>query len=111
MSGGMGLRGRLRRLERLTAGDSVTVAQRDGTTKKFPTEAFWLGLFVAATDAACGIMPSGPVPDALRNATPEDRGRIEALAASGGAGDFLRGNGEGGLLEVADPVDDLSEPA
>ncbi len=111
MSGGMGFRGRVRRLERKAKGDTVSLEQTDGTTKKFPTEAFWLGLFVAATDAACGITPSGPVPDALRNATPEDRGRIEALAASGGAGDFLRGNGEGGLLEVADPVDDLSEPS
>lgn len=106
-----GLRAWLRRLERLTSGDTITLEQRDGTTRTFPTEAFWLGLFVAASDAASGVVPEGPVADALRNATPEDRGRIEALAASGGAGDFLRGNGEGGLLEVADEVPDLSEPA
>ena len=43
--------------------------------------------------------------DALNNATPEDRERIERIAASGQAGDFLRGNGAGGLLEVADPVE------
>ncbi len=49
--------------------------------------------------------------DAFRNATPEARGRIERVAASGRAGDFLRGNGEGGLLAVADPVEDLSEPS
>ena len=70
-----------------------------------------MGLFIAASDAASGVVPEGPVADALRNATPEDRGRIEALAASGGAGDFLRGKGEGGLLEVADDVPDLSEQA
>jgi hypothetical protein len=57
------------------------------------------------------VVPSGPVVDAFNNATPQARERIERIAASGQAGDFLRGNGEGGLLEVADPVDDLSEPA
>jgi hypothetical protein len=106
-----GLRSWLRRLERLTSGDTVTLEQTDGTTRTFPTTDFWLGLFVAASDAACDVVPEGPVPDALNNATPEDRGRIELIVASGQAGDFLRGNGEGGLLEVADPVEDLSEPA
>jgi hypothetical protein len=106
-----GLRAWLRRLERLTSGDTITLEQLDGTTRTFTDETFWLGLFIAASDAASGVVPEGPVADALRNATPEDRGRIEALAASGGAGDFLRGNGEGGLLEVADEVPDLSEPA
>ena len=106
-----GFRGRLRRLEGLTSGETVSLEQTDGTTRTFPAEAFWLGLFVAASDAACGVVSSGPVEDAFNKATSEARGRIERIAASGGAGDFLRGNGEGGLLEVADPVDDLSEPA
>ena len=110
-----GLRSWLRRLERLTSGDTVTLEQTDGTTRTFPTTDFWLSLFVAASDAASdaagGVVPEGPVADALNNATPEDRGRIELIVASGQAGDFLRGNGEGGLLEVADPVEDLSEPA
>jgi len=106
-----GFRGWVRRLEDRNAVDTVTVPQRDGTTAKFPAAEFWLGLFVAAADAASGVVPSGPVPDALRNATPEARGRIERVAASGRAGDFLRGKGEGGLLAVADPVEDLSEPA
>ena len=109
-----GLRSWLRRLERLTSGDTVTLGQQDGTKKTFPAEAFWLGLFIAAADAACDVVPEGPVPDALNNATPEDRGRIELIVASGQAGDFMRGSGgdgEGGLLEVADDVPDLSEPA
>jgi hypothetical protein len=104
-----GLKAWLRRLERLTSGDTVSLEQLDGTTRTFTDETFWLGLFVAASYAACGVVPEGPVVDALNNATPEARGRIERIAASGGAGDFMRGNGEGGLLEVADPVDDLSE--
>ncbi len=107
----MGFRGRVRRLEALAAGETVSLQQSDGTTRTFPTGAFKLGLFVAATDAACGVVPEGPVVDALNNATPEDRERIERIAASGQAGDFLRGKGEGGLLAVADPVEDLSEPA
>jgi hypothetical protein len=90
-----GIRAWLRRLEGLTAGNAVTMAQRDGTTRTFPGEAFWLGLFVAASDAACGVVPSAPVVDAFKKATPEARGRIERIAASGGAGDFLRGNGDG----------------
>ena len=105
------LRGRVGRLEALTSGDTVSIPQRDGTTRTFPTGEFKLGLFVAATDAACGVVPSDPVVDAFNNATPEARGRIERIAASGGAGDFLRGNGGEGLLAVADPVDDLSAPA
>jgi hypothetical protein len=109
VSGGMGLRGRVRRLERKAKGETVSIEQREGMTATFPKAAFWLGLFVVATDAACGVVPEGPVVDALNNATPEARGRIERIVASGQAGDFLRGNGEGGLLEVADPVEDLSE--
>lgn len=111
MSGGRGFRGRVRRLERLTSGDTVTLEQTDGMTRTFPTTDFWLGLFVAASDAACGVVPEGPVADSLNNATTEDRGRIERIVASGQAGDFLRGNGEGELLEVAEPVEDLSEHA
>ncbi len=104
--------GWVRKLEAKNAGDTVAVPQRDGTTAKFPAAEFWLGLFVAAADAASGVVPSGPVSDAVRNATPATLERLERAAASGVLGDFLRGNGEGlGLLEVADPVEDLSEQA
>ena len=106
-----GLRSWLRRLSRKSAGKTVSLEQVDGTVKVFPAEPFWLGLFIAASDAATGLTPEGPVADAVRGATPEERERLEALTSSGVLGDFMRGNGEGGLLEVADPVDDLSEPA
>jgi len=68
----------------------------------------------SAADAASGVNPDGPVPDAVRNATPQERQRLERLAASGVWGDFLRGSGaedELGLLEVADATEDLSEGA
>ncbi len=100
----------LRRTERKAAGEVVSLEQRDGTTKTFPTQAFNLALFVAAANAAAGVVPEGPVVDAINNATPQDRERLERAAASGELGDFLRGDGEGlGLLEVADAVEDLSE--
>jgi hypothetical protein len=103
-------RGWVRRLENKSAGDTVTVAQVGGTVETFPAELFWLGLFVAQADAASGVVPTGPVPDAINGATPETRERIEALAASGQGGDFMRRAVEcGGLLEVADAVEDLSE--
>jgi hypothetical protein len=100
----------LRRTERKAAGEVVSLKQSDGTTKTFPTQEFNLALFVAAANAAAGVFPEGPVPDAVRNATPQDRKRLERAAASGELGDFLRGDGEGpGILEVAEHVEDLSE--
>jgi hypothetical protein len=107
----MGLRGRVRRLERKAKGETVSIEQRDGTTATFPARMFWHRLLLDQLDAATGETPSSPVAEAIEGATEESRGRIERIVASGQAGDFLRGNGEGGLLEVADPVDDLSEPA
>lgn len=109
-----GLRSRLRRLSRKSAGNTVSLALVDGSTKTFPAETFWLGLFVAASHAACGVVPEGPVADAVRGATPEERARMEALAETGALGDFLRGSGKEdglGLLEVADATEDLSEQA
>ncbi len=103
-------RGWVRRLENKSAGDSVSVPQVGGTVEIFPAELFWLGLFVATADAAAGVFPVGPVPDAVRNATPETRERITRLAAYGDGGSFrLRATEFGGLLEVADLVEDLSE--
>jgi hypothetical protein len=103
-------RGWVRRLENKSAGDTVAVPQVGGTVETFPAELFWLGLFVAQADAASGVVPEGPVPDAVRNATPETLERLERLAASGDAGSFMRRAMDfGGLLAVADETPDLSE--
>jgi hypothetical protein len=106
-------KGWVRRLEGRASGDSVNLPQVDGSVKTFPAEAFWLALFVAQANAAGGVFPEGPVPDAIRSATPATRERLERLAASGDGGTFLRRSVVecGGLLEVADPVEDLSEGA
>ncbi len=104
-------RGWVSRLEGRAAGDSVSVPQVDGSVAKFEAGEFFLGLFCAQADAAAGVFPEGPVPDAVRNATPATRERIEALAASGDGGSFMRRAVVecGGLLQVADVVEDLSE--
>jgi hypothetical protein len=104
-------RGWVRRLENKSAGDSVSLPQVDGSVEVFKAESFWLGLFVAQATAASGVVPEGPVPDAVRNATPETTERLERLAASGDGGGFMRRSVVecGGLLQVADVVPDLSE--
>ncbi len=110
---GMGVFRRwLRKTERKATGETVSLQQTDGSTATFPAQEFWLQLFCAQADAASGVVPSGPVAEAMEGAMPEARGRIERVVASGQGGDFLRGSGaedELGLLEVADGVEDLSE--
>ncbi len=103
--------GWVKRLEKRNGSNTVAVPQVDGTTKTFPSAEFFLALFCAQADAASGVQPTGPVPDAVRNATPETIERIEALAASGDGGTFMRRAVVecGGLLRVADVVEDLSE--
>jgi hypothetical protein len=83
----------------------------DGSVKTFPAEEFFLALFVAQANAAAGVVPTGPVAEAVNNATPETRARLERLAASGDGGSFMRRSVVecGGLLEVAEDVEDMSE--
>jgi hypothetical protein len=110
----VGHRDRVRRLGRKTRGEVVSIEQRDGSTRTFPASVFWHRLFLDQIDAATEVTPDSPVAVAWEGATPQARERIEQIAASGRAGDFLRGSGgedEPGLFEVADDVPDLSEPA
>jgi hypothetical protein len=105
-------RGWVRRLENKSAGDTVTIPQVDGSVAKFEAESFWLELFCAQATASAGVVPEGPVPDAVNNATPETRERLERLAASGQGGSFMRrAMDHGGLLAVAEDAGDLSEGA
>jgi hypothetical protein len=106
-----GFRGWVRRLENKSAGNTVTVPQVGGTVATFPAEEFFLALFVAQAEAAAGVVPTGPVAEAVNNATPETRARLERMAASGDGGTFMRRAVVecGGLLEVAEDAGDLSE--
>jgi hypothetical protein len=103
--------GWVRKMEKRNGSNTVTVPQLDGSVGIFPSEEFWLALFCAQATAAAGVFPEGPVPDAVRNATPETIERIGALAASGDGGTFMRRAVVecGGLLEVAEDAGDLSE--
>ena len=104
--------GWLRRLSGRAARDTVAVPQVDGSVEIFPAEEFWLALFVGQANAAAGVQPTGPVPDAIRNATPATIERLERLAASGQGGSFMRRAMDcGGLLAVAEDAGDLSEGA
>ncbi len=103
--------GWVRKMEKKNGSNTVTIPQVDGSVEIFPAEPFWLALFVGQANAAAGVFPEGPVPDAIRNATPATIERIEALAASGDGGSFMRRSVVecGGLLQVAEHVEDLSE--
>jgi hypothetical protein len=103
--------GWVRRLQKKNASDAVTIPQVDGSVKTFAAEEFFLALFVAQANAAAGVHPTGPVAEAVRNATPETRARLGRMAASGDGGSFMRRSVVecGGLLQVADVVPDLSE--
>jgi hypothetical protein len=106
-------RGWIRRLERRWEGDTVTVEQRDGTTRLFPAEVFWRDLFMAEAKAAVGEAPNSAVHEALAGATPEAETKIKALVECEG-GDFLRGTGSNvdvGFGVVGPDFEDLSEPA
>jgi hypothetical protein len=98
-------------MEKKNTSNTVSVPQVDGSVKTFAAEEFFLGLFVATANASAGVIPTGPVAEAVRNATPETRARLERLAASGDGGTFMRRSVVecGGLLEVAEHVEDLSE--
>ncbi len=104
-------KGWVRRLEGRASGDSVTLPQVDGSVKTFPAEEFFLALFVGQANAAAGVQPTGPVAEAVNNATPETRARLERMAASGDGGSFMRRSVVecGGLLQVAEDPGDLSE--
>ncbi len=105
-----GFNGWLRKMEKKNGSDTVAIPQLDGSVEIFPAETFWLGLFCAQAEAAAGVVPTGPVPDAINGATPEPLERLERLAASGDAGSFMRRAMDcGGLLAVADETPDLSE--
>ncbi len=105
-----GFDGWVRQMEKKNTEGTVSVPQRDGTVQTFSAAEFWLGLFCAQASAASGVVPEGPVVDAVNHATPETWQRLEQLAASGQGGSFMRrAMDHGGLLAVAEDPGDLSE--
>jgi hypothetical protein len=96
----MGLRGRLKRLERDARKEMVEIPQRDGTVKRFPQSAL-MEAFLYLIDVACGNAASTEEPEifeALRNAREP---------AQKWMGSFYFDPAE---FPAAEPVPDLSEP-
>ena len=96
----MGLRGRLKRLEREAYKEMVEIPQRDGTVKRFPRGAL-MDAFLYLLDVECGnALPTEepPIFGALRNAREP---------AEKWMGSFYFDPAEAPAVE---PVPDLSEP-
>jgi hypothetical protein len=97
----MGLRGRLKRLERDARKEMVEIPQRDGTVKRFPQSAL-MEAFLYLVDVACGEASATAEPKifgALRNAREP---------AQKWMGSFYFDPAE---FPTVEPVPDLSEPA
>jgi hypothetical protein len=97
----MGLRGRLKRLERDARKEMVEIPQRDGTVKRFPRSAL-MEAFLYLIDVAVGDAFSTEEPEifgALRNAHEP---------AQKWMGTFYFDPAE---VPAVEPVPDLSEPA
>jgi hypothetical protein len=96
----MGLRGRLKRLERDARREMVEIPQRDGTVKRFPQSAL-MEAFLYLVDVACGEASATAEPKifgALRNAREP---------AQKWMGSFYFDPAE---YPATEPVPDLSEP-
>ena len=97
----MGLRGRLKRLERDARKEMVEIPQRDGTVKRFPQSAL-MEAFLYLIDVACGDASATEEPKifgALRNAREP---------AQKWMGSFYFDPAE--VPPRSEPVPDLSEP-
>jgi hypothetical protein len=96
----MGLRGKLKRLEREARKEMVEIPQRDGTVKRFPLGATW-DAFLYLVRVAVGEDPQREEPEifgALRNAREP---------AQKWMGSFYFDPAE---APAPEPVPDLSEP-
>jgi len=73
----MGLKGRLRRLEREAQSEGVVLRLRDGSLRVFDQMEVFSEMFLAQTDLFMGKARSSEVLDAVRAATPESRAAFE----------------------------------
>jgi hypothetical protein len=73
----VGLKDRLRRLQREAEGDGVLVRLSDGSAKVFDAMEIYKAMFLAKTDLIRGTARDCEVLDAVRRATPESRRAFE----------------------------------
>ena len=73
----MGLRGKLRRLQRSAEGEGVILRLRDGGRRVFSDLEVFSEMFLCRTDLFLGKARPSEVLDAVRAATPESRAAFE----------------------------------
>jgi hypothetical protein len=73
----MGLRGKLRRLQRSAQGEGVILRLRDGGSRVFSDLEVFSEMFLCRTDLFRGEARPSEVLDAVRAATPESRAAFE----------------------------------
>ena len=86
----------------------IRVRQKDGTTRTFLADDFWMQLFLSEARAAVGERTPTAVSLALEAATPEGLAEIRALIRNDG-GTFLQAAPVDGLGIVGERPTDLSE--
>ena len=99
----MGLRDKVKRLERETAEGAVLIRGRDGSVRVFDRMRVMGQMYLAKYDDALGQpRRSSDVLDALENATPESRRAVEEMSTGSFYADLEPS-------EATGPVEDLSE--
>jgi hypothetical protein len=97
----MGLKDRLRRLEREAEEDGIVIRLQDGTVRVFDSTMVAVSRFAAHMSLLRGISQASEVLDAVRRATPESRAAIEDRCGSIVMGiNIIAAEDEGGWVET-----------
>src|SRR5215212_7547677 len=78
----MGLKDRLRRLEREAEEDGIVIRLQDGTVRVFERTVVAVEMFAARMSLMRGISQASEVLEAVRRATPESRAAFEERCGS-----------------------------
>ena len=96
----MGLKGRLRRVEREARSEGVILRLRDGGLRVFDQMEVWQEMFLTRMDLMKGEARPSEVLDAVRAATPESRAAFEQEYGSiEMVGRILAGDYQGGWVD------------
>jgi len=97
----MGLKDRLRRLEREAQEDGIVIRLQDGTVRIFDPTVVAVEMFAARMSCMRGISQGSEVLDAVRRATPESRAAFEERCGSIVVGiNIIAPESEGGWVET-----------
>jgi hypothetical protein len=97
----MGLKDRLRRLEREAEEDGIVIRLQDGTVRVFDSTMVAAARFAARMSLLRGIPRASEVLDAVRRATPESRAAFEESCGSIVMGiNIIAAEDEGGWVET-----------